>query len=206
MIKSTVLLLLGALFFSAGTAVASDLPGAGENILGEETPAPKAKKKAAKKAKKKAGDLDKLDEVTLYLFSPEFIASRSELRRIDADPVPELVKIAKDKRKKPFVRERAIKSMSLFRDGRTRQAFSSMLKGRPDRYFTFVVMAYMEAFGEESVADIKRFLDNKNPEVRMTVVQGFGLFGGQEGYDLLVERNKTESHPRVQTQIQSYVQ
>lgn len=153
-----------------------------------------------------ADEVDQLDAVTAYLVGPTFIASRTELRSIDADPVPELVSIASDRKKKPFVRERAIKCMSLFRDARVKKAFSELLDGRVDQYFGFVVMAYLEAFGEDAVDDIKPFLTHKKADVRATVVKGFGIFGGQKGYDLLVELGETESNPDVQAAIRGYVQ
>lgn len=151
-------------------------------------------------------ETDHLDEITVYLVGQTFIASRTELRAIDADPVPELVEIASDRRKKPFVRERAIKCMSLFRDKRVQQGFAGLLDGKPNRYFSYIVMAYLEAFGEDAVDDIKPFLTHKKADVRATVVKGFGIFGGQKGYDLLVELEQTESNPEVQAAIRGYVQ
>jgi hypothetical protein len=153
-----------------------------------------------------ADEVDNLNSITAYLVGQSFIASRTELRAIDSDPVPELVAIAADRRKKPFVRERAIKCMSLFRDARVKKGFSEMLGGRPDKYFSLVVMAYLEAFGEDAVEDIKPFLTHKKADVRATVVKGFGIFGGQKGYDLLVELEATESNPQVQAAIRGYVQ
>jgi hypothetical protein len=151
-------------------------------------------------------ELDKLDDIAVYLVGPRFIPSRSELRKIDGDPVPELLKIASDRRKKPFVRERAIRCMSLYPDARVRQGFSAMLSEGPNRYFGLVVMAYLEAFGEDVVADVKPFLTHRKSSVRATVVKGLGIFGGQEGYDLLVALEKSEDDAGVQAQIRSYIQ
>ena len=81
-----------------------------------------------------------------------------------------------------------------------------MLSGNPDRYFGLVVMAYLEAFGEEAVNDVKPFLTHRRASVRATVVKGLGIFGGQEGYDLLIEHEKTESSAEVQAQIRAFVQ
>ena len=153
-----------------------------------------------------ADEVDNLNAITAYLVGPTFIASRTELRAVDADPVPELVAIAADRRKKPFVRERAIKCMSLYRDARVQKGFASMLETRPDQYFSLIVMAYLEAFGEDAVEDIKPFLTHKKADVRATVVKGFGIFGGQKGYDLLVELDAAESNPEVQAAIRGYVQ
>ena len=150
--------------------------------------------------------LDKLDDVTVYLVAPGFLASRSELRRIDADPVPELVSIASDRKKKPFVRERAIKCMSLYHDSRAKAGFASLLTNASDRYVGLVVLAYLEAFGEDAVSDVKPLLAHRKSAVRATVVKGLGTFGGQEGYDLLLERQKDERDPQVQAQILTFVQ
>ena len=150
--------------------------------------------------------LDNLDQIASYLVATNFIASRTELRAIDVDPVPELISIATDRRKKPFVRERAIKCLSLFRDARSRQGFKDLLKSGPDRYFKLVVMAYLEAFGEDAVSDVKPYLTSHKSDVRLTVVQALGTFGGQEGFDLLVEMDKTENNPQVLARIRTYTQ
>jgi HEAT repeat protein len=151
--------------------------------------------------------LDQLEPVVAYLISPQFIASRSELSRVDRTPVPELIVIATDKKKKPFVRERALKCLSLFREKQVQLAFSQLLAEKLEpQLFPFAAMAYLEAFGEEAVPDLKPFLGDANAEVRVTVVKGFGLFGGQAGYDLLVERDKEEENPRVLAEIRSYIQ
>lgn len=152
------------------------------------------------------GQVDKLDDMIAYLVSPQFIASRSELRRVDQSPVPELIVVATDHKKKPFVRERAIKCLSLFRDQQVKQALSEMLEGKADRYFAHEAMAYLEAFGEDAVDDLSRFLEDSDPEVRLVVVKGFGLFGGQKGFDLLIERDKVEENPKILAEIRSYIQ
>jgi hypothetical protein len=150
--------------------------------------------------------LDNLDPVTGYLVSPQFIVSRPDLLKVDPDPVPELIAIAKDKKKKDFVRERAIQSLSLFRDARTQTAMTEMLQGKPDKYFSILAMSFLEAFGEDAVPTLKPFLADPDPNVRLTVVKGFGLFGGQAGYDLLVERDKAEDNAQILAQIRSYIQ
>jgi hypothetical protein len=150
--------------------------------------------------------VDNLDAMIAYLVSPQFIASRSELRRVDTSPVPELIVVATDAKKKPFVRERAIKCLSLFRDQQVKAAFSQMLEGKADRYFSHKAMAYLEAFGEDAVDDLERFLTDSDPQVRLVVVKGFGLFGGQKGFDLLVERDKVEENPQILAQIKNYIQ
>ncbi len=156
--------------------------------------------------KQAAADTDHLDEMIVYMVSSQFIASRAELRRIDRTPVPELIVIANDRRKKPQVRQNAIKCMSLFRDKQVKAAFSEMTDGRADKYFPFIAMAYLEAFGEDAVDDLSPFLNDRKSEVRMTIVKGFGIFGGQKGYDLLVERDKKENNPNVLAQIRNYIQ
>lgn len=149
--------------------------------------------------------LDNLDLITGYLVSDQYLASRLKLRKLDKDPVPELITIAQDTKKKVFVRERAIKSMSLFRDQRVKVAFEKMLKGAPDRYFSITVMSFMEAFGEDGVKDIKEFLAHSDAEVRLTTVRALGLFGGAAGYDLLQQHSKSEGNPQVLSQLQAYL-
>lgn len=149
--------------------------------------------------------LDNLDLITGYLVSDQYLASRLKLRKLDKDPVPELITIAQDTKKKVFVRERAIKSMSLFRDQRIKVAFEKMLKGAPDRYFSITVMSFMEAFGEDGVKDIKEFLAHSDAEVRLTTVRALGLFGGAAGYELLQQHSKTEGNPQVLSQLQAYL-
>ncbi len=150
--------------------------------------------------------VDNLNAVTGFLVSDQFLVSRLKLRKLDQDPVPELISIANDAKKKSFVRERAIKCMGLFRDKRVMVSFKDMLQSKPDQYFSVIVMSYLEAFGEDAVKDIKPFLDNKNADVRLTVVKGLGLFGGQSGFELLQEHDKKEANPQIQAEIRTYIQ
>jgi len=52
----------------------------------------------------------------------------------------------------------------------------------------------------------KPFLEHKKPEVRAVVAKGFGMFGGQKGYDLLREHNRVESDARVLEAMRPFVQ
>ncbi len=150
--------------------------------------------------------LDQLDLITGYLVSDQYIASRLKLRQLDQDPVPELITIAMDGKKKSYVRERALQSMSLFQDKRIKDAFLKLLQEKPDRYFALTVMSYLEAFGEDGVKDVEGFLADANPDVRLAVVKGLGLFGGGRGFELLQSLDKTEQNPQVLSELRSYVQ
>ncbi len=149
---------------------------------------------------------DSLDAVITYLVASDFMVSRSTLNRIDTDPVPELITVATDRRKKSLVRERAIKSLSLYRDARVQRAFRDMVSTQPNKYFNVIVMAYLEAFGEDAVKDIEPLLESKKANVRLTVVQALGIFGGQPGFELLQAKDKTEEDPKVLAKIRSYIQ
>ena len=64
----------------------------------------------------------------------------------------------------------------------------------------------MEAFGEESVKEVSPHLENSKVEVRLTVVHGLGIFGGQLGYDLLQAHEAKERNPKVLSQLRNYIQ
>jgi len=154
-----------------------------------------------------AASADSLKQLTAFLDSTSFVASRLELRDIDTDPVPELITIATAPRTRAQVRERAIQCLSMFRDARVREAFKGMLDhNKGDKTFGLIALSYLEAFGEDAVDDLKPFLEHKKPEVRAVVAKGFGMFGGQKGYDLLREHNRVESDARVLEAMRPFVQ
>ena len=148
--------------------------------------------------------VDSREAVEAYLGSGMFIVSRSELRKIDADPVPELTAIATDRRAKPLVRERAIKCMSLYRDARVEKTFASLVE-KPSRYLDVSIMAYMEAFGEEAFEDVAPYLEHRKANVRVVAAKALGMFGGQQGYDLLVKQKETEGDPNVLSAMERFV-
>ena len=95
--------------------------------------------------------------------------------------------------------------MSLFRDKRSKATFQGVLKQKPDRYFSTIVMSYLEAFGEDAVKDIEPHLKSADADVRLTVVKGLGIFGGQPGFEILQAHDKKEQNPQVLGQLRLYV-
>ena len=150
---------------------------------------------------------DTLAKIEAFLDSSQFIASRQELKELDADPVPELISLAEGRKTSSLVKDRAIKCLSLFRDARVQKSFSKLLKqsrGKGD--FKIIAMSYLEAFGEEAVDDLTPYLTSKKPEVRAAVARGFGMFGGQKGYDLLRDHTRTETDAKVLQAMRPFVQ
>ncbi len=151
--------------------------------------------------------VDQLGAVQAFLDSPSFILSRTELRHIDPDPVPELIKLATETQPRKEIRVRAIRSLSLYQgDKRSEVAFQSMLRGKKNKaHFPVIINAYLEAFGEDAVPHILPFLTDRDPKVRTTVVKALGVFGGQSGYDALVSVFKQENHPGVRSTLVGFV-
>lgn len=147
-----------------------------------------------------------LAEVQAFLDSSQFMLSRTELMKIDADPVPELTALALGKKTPAEVRERSIKSLSLFRGEPVRAAFQAILKQHGGtKLYPAIAFAYLEAFGEDAVPELTPYLQGKNADVRATTARGFGLFGGQAGYDLLREHQRTETDERVLQAMRPFV-
>lgn len=150
---------------------------------------------------------DSLQKLTAFLDSTGFVASRLELKDIDSDPVPELIALATAPRTKPQVRDRAIKCLSMFRDARVQEAFQELLaRNKGDKNLGLIALSYLEAFGEDAVPDLEPLLTHKKPEVRAVVAKGFGLFGGQKGYDLLREHKSAETDATVLQAMSPFVQ
>lgn len=177
------------------------------SVSAEPTPAVAVDRldEAAEPHPSSAVTVNRLDEVRAYLASWEFIVSRKELQAVDPDPVPEVIQLATAKRTSPLVKERAIKCMSLYRSAQTKAAFVNLLDQRPDKNFSLIVMAFMEAFGEDAVDDVAPFLTHERPAVRAVVAKAFGIFGGQPGYDMLVEHNVVEKNLEVLTAMERWI-
>lgn len=149
---------------------------------------------------------DNLEAVQTWLDSTQFMVSRTELMKVDPEPVPELIALAKGKKTPAEVRERAIKSLSLFRGEEVQAAFKDLLKqhGKGKLYMS-VAFAYLEAFGEDAVPDLAPNLQSKDADIRATTARGFGIFGGQSGYDLLKEHRPNETDERVLQAMRPFV-
>lgn len=130
-------------------------------------------------------EIDSLRAVKRYLNSPNFLCDRTDLKKVDEDPIPELIHLATKGGGR--TKTRALKCLSLYPDPRTLKAFKKLLRRKPDKDFRVLVLAYGEAFGEESVGDLKPFLKDKRKRVRKAVRKSLKLFGGQKGHDVLVD-------------------
>ncbi len=154
--------------------------------------------------------VDSLEIVGSYLSSPDFILSRLELRKYSADVVADLVDVVDTRRFGKQARSRALQSLALYayEDARAKDALRAALDtfkpGHP--LCPTAVISYAEGFGEEGVFRLAPLGSSSRADVRMAVVVALGRFGGQSGYEKLVEMAETEKHEAVRARLESYIQ
>ena len=148
------------------------------------------------------------DMMVKYLEGDGFVLSRLELRNYSPDPVADLVEIAQKNSHSTQVRARAIQSIALYRsDDRATEALGDMMDeaGTSNPLFSAILVSYAQVEGEQGAEKVAEYLDADNADIRMAAVVSLGRFGGQAGFDALLERQKTEEDPRVLDRIGSYV-
>lgn len=153
--------------------------------------------------------VDSLELVGAYLASEGFILSRLELRKLSPDVVADLAAVLDTKRFGKQARSRALQALALYRDDdRARDAVRDALdRFKPGHALCpTAIIAFGEVFGEDAVERISALGEHRRADVRMAAVVALGRFGGQEGYERLVELSEVEPHEGVRARIEAYVQ
>lgn len=148
------------------------------------------------------------DMLVKYLAGEGFVLSRLELREYSPDPVADLMEIANKRSQSKVVRARAIQSLALYRtDERVQKKFDELVENTrtSDPLFSVVLVSYAQVEGEQGAETVAQYLDADNANIRMAAVVSLGRYGGQTGYQALLERKKQEENPRILERISTYV-
>jgi len=147
-----------------------------------------------------------VDSLGEYIGSDDFIASRLELRMYSGDVVGDLIEIIDDRSWGVSVRAKAIKCLALYTDAeaveKMGELFSSMNKR--SKLYPQVVVSFMEQRGEDVAGQVTPLLKNKKVNVRAAAVIALGRYGGNTGYEGLLEAKQTEQDTQVLERISHY--
>ena len=153
--------------------------------------------------------VESVEVVGSYLDSDAFILSRLELRTLSSDVVEDLIEVVDTRRFGVKARSRALQSLALYawEDARAKEAIGEAIETfKPGHSLCPTsIVAYGEAFGEESIDKLATLENTKRVDVRMAVVVAYGRFGGQEGFSKLVEMAEQEQHGQIRARIESYI-
>ena len=145
--------------------------------------------------------------VRAYLRSESFMASRLELRKHSPDVVADLVDLVDDRQLDLDTRARAIKSLSLYQgDERARTKMEGLFERTSQRHRLYpqIIVSYMEQRGEDVAEDVAPLLRSRHKPVRLAAVIALGRFGGQHGYEQLLEAERHEQDTQVLERISRY--
>lgn len=147
-----------------------------------------------------------VDALGEYIDSDDFIASRLELRMYSSDVVGDLIEIIDDRSWGVSARAKAIKCLALYTDteavGKMDALFRSMNKR--SKLYPQVVVSFMEQRGEDVAGQVTPLLKDKKVNVRAAAVIALGRYGGNTGYEGLLEAKQTEQDTQVLERISHY--
>lgn len=155
-----------------------------------------------------AEQVDGFEMMFAYLSTETFIPSRIEFRRLSADPVADLIRMAERRSYQDVLRARAIQSLALYNDEpRAISAIDSLMEStRPgQRLYPAVIVAWGGIHGEAAAERLSELARHSRADVRMAAVVALGRFGGQSGYETLIQLADTEEDATVLGRIQGFV-
>ena len=147
------------------------------------------------------------DMLVEYLSIEQFVPSRLEFRKLTADPVKDLVKIAKGQYK-IALRVRAMQSLALYSDDQRAVETVDRLMTRVQpgsKLFGPTLVTWAAIHGETVVSAIAPYATHKSDDVRMAAVVALGRFCGQAGFEKLLELQQTEENEVVLGRINEMV-
>ena len=151
--------------------------------------------------------VDSYELVVDFLKSEQFTPSRLDLRRLSADPVSELVKVANG-RLSVVVRGRAVQSLALYtNDLRAVEAIDTLKETTKisDKLMPSIIVAWSQIHGEAVATELVELAQNRRAEIRIAAIVGLARFGGQAGYDSLNKLVALETNPEIRERIESYI-
>ena len=132
------------------------------------------------------------------------IPSPDKMSSVCDDPALALMGVVEHRKIRSKLRARALDALTHYADDdRVYEFLVEKLEvlDADDTWFAPIVMSFGQAYGEQSVELISALLDHRDTDVRKLAVRALGLFGGQEGYDLLVllksDDHAVELHPEI---------
>ncbi len=153
--------------------------------------------------------VDGFDLMLEYMKEKTFTPSRIEFSKMSADPVADLIKIATKSRYSAALRGRAIQSLALYQsDDRAEATIDKLYKTtRPGKkLFPAIVVAYAQFHMDDVAEEIAELAQHRRKDVRLAAIIALGRFGGQAGYDALLQLAETEKDSQLKARIQDYVQ
>ncbi len=154
-----------------------------------------------------AAQVDSFERVLDFLKAEQFSPSRLDLRRLSADPVADLVKVANSKLS-AALRGRAVQSLALYtNDLRALQTIDTLKENvrDTDKLLPSVIVAWAQIHGEEGAKELVTLAQHPRREIRIAAIVGLGRFGGQLGYDSLTKLASVEKNAEIRARIESYI-
>lgn len=151
--------------------------------------------------------VDSAEVLASYISSQDFIASRLELRKYSPDVVGDLVELVSSRRVARDTRARAIKCLALYRQDERATAELERLFERTSKrskLYPQIIVSFMEQRGEDAAERVAPLLSSSNRTLRLAAVIALGRFGGQTGYEQLLEAEQLEQDTQVLERISRY--
>ncbi len=142
-----------------------------------------------------------------YLKTRQLVPNRLEFRKLSADPVADLTKIASG-RYEASVRVRAIESLALYtNDDRAIDTIDDLVArvGTKSKLFGPALVTWVAMHGESVVDAVMPYATHRDANVRMAAVVALGRYGGQAGFDRLKELKSVENDEVVRDRIAQIV-
>lgn len=135
------------------------------------------------------------------------IPTPAELAAICDDPALALMAVIENNRIRDGIRRFALQALTQYEsDERVFSFFEKHVNKVRDREtWKLMVLTFAQTFGERAVESIEPLLDHRRTEMKLTAIEALGMFGGQEGYNLLKNLVSESTSEEVQNAVSRFV-
>ena len=181
----------------ASSALVLSLVGPITALAGEPVVAPGASAPAAVTSPEQ--------RIRILLSAYHDFPSRDDLLAVSPDASSILIDLFNDESSRPTLKRRAIDALGFLSDDVSQNFLVYLLQNDAQLetgYVHHAITAYSRLNGEGSIAELERFLQHDDPQIRLTAVSAARDFAGKAGQNLLESRLKLETNELVRNKIQ----